>query len=102
GSTRRRADALQARPEGWPTLRLDGRVTHYFSVGLIFNWLDFQLAGFSTSLINSQKVLMQIVRSGSVLVVVLGCVLGISAQDAPSSTAQSGVSTPEASVSTDQ
>ena len=45
---------------------------------------------------------MQIVRTGSVLVVVLGCVLGIRAQDAPSSAVQSGGSTPDASVSPDQ
>jgi len=53
---------------------------------------------FSVSLINSQKVLMRIVRSGAVLVLVLGCVVGVRAQDTPPAVAPPAASVPDASV----
>jgi hypothetical protein len=45
---------------------------------------------------------MQIVRSGSVLVLVLSCVLGVNAQDPPSSTSPPSASIPDASIAPDQ
>src|SRR6202049_2564715 len=54
---------------------------------LFFSWLN-----------QVPKVLMQICRSGSVLFLVLSCVLGLEAQDSPSAAAPPAASITDASV----